>query len=55
MERKIILEQMQLLEKIRKEHEWIVIEQKEAQEEEEAEAELESKANELATDKSEEN
>jgi len=55
MERKIILEQLQLLEKIRKEHEWVVIEQKEAEEEEKAEAKLESEATELAADKSEEN
>ena len=44
MERKIILEQLQLLEKIRREHEWVVIEQEEAEEEEKAEAELESEA-----------
>lgn len=55
MERKIILEQLQLLEKIRREHEWVVIEQKEAEEEEKTEAELEFEATELATDKSEEN
>ncbi len=55
MGRKIILEQLQLLEKIRREHEWVVIEQKEAEEEEKTEAELESEATELATDKSEEN
>ncbi|MBA7482371.1 MAG: hypothetical protein GH144_01070 [Clostridia bacterium] len=55
MERKIILEQLQLLEKIRREHEWVVIEQKEAEEEEKAEVKLESEATELATDKSEEN
>ena len=40
---------MELLEKIRKEHEWVVIEQKEAEEEEKAEAELEFEATELAT------
>jgi len=42
---------MGLLEKIRKEHEWVVIEQREAEEEKkaEAEAELESEATELAT------
>jgi len=55
MEKKIILEQLQLLEKIRREHEWVVIEQKEAEEEEKALAKLESEATELATDKSEEN
>ena len=44
MERKIILEQLHLLEKIRREHEWVVIEQKEAEEEEKAEAKLESEA-----------
>ena len=44
MEKKVILEQLQLLEKIRKEHEWVVIEQKEAEEEEKAEAKLESEA-----------
>ena len=55
MERKIILEQLQLLEKIRRKHEWVVIEQKEAKEEEKAEAKLEAEATELATDKSEEN
>ena len=55
MERKIILEQLQLLEKIRREHEWVVIEQKEAEEEEKAEAKLESEVTELATDKPEGN
>ena len=52
-EKKIILEQLQLLEKIRKEHEWVVVGQKEAEEEEKAEAELESEATESAIDKSE--
>lgn len=52
-EKKIILEQLQLLEKIRKEHEWVVVRQKELEEEEKAEAELESEATESATDKSE--
>ena len=55
MERKIILEQLQLLEKIRREHEWVVIEQKEAEEEEKAEAELESEATELASQELEHN
>jgi len=40
----IILEELQLLEKMRKEHEWIVVGQKEAEEEEKAEAELGSEA-----------
>ena len=40
----IILEELQLLEKIRREHEWVVIGQKEAEEEEKAEAKLGSEA-----------
>jgi len=42
---------MGLLKKIRKEHEWVVIEQREAEEEKkaEAEAELESEATKLAS------
>ncbi len=39
-----ILEELQLLEKMRKEHEWVVFGQKEAEEEEEIEAELDSEA-----------
>ncbi|MFP3975154.1 MAG: hypothetical protein ACLFVK_02900 [Dehalococcoidia bacterium] len=41
---KAILDELQLLEKMRKEHEWIVFGQEEAQEEEEAEARLDSQA-----------
>lgn len=41
---KAILEELQLLEKLRKEHEWIVVGQKEAEEEEEAEARIDSEA-----------
>ena len=37
---KAILEELQLLEKMRKEHEWIVFGQKEAEEEEEVEAHI---------------
>jgi len=39
-----ILEELQLLEKMRKEHEWVVFGQKEAEEEEKIEAELDSEA-----------
>jgi len=39
-----ILEELQLLEKMRKEHEWAVFGQKEAEEEERIEAELDLKA-----------
>jgi len=37
---KAILKELQLLEKMRKEHEWIVVGQKEAEEEEEAESKI---------------
>ncbi len=42
------------MEKIRKEHEWIAIGQKEAEKEEEAEIKLESETSDLATDSSKE-
>jgi hypothetical protein len=41
---KAILGELQLLEKLRREHEWIVIGQKEAEEEEEAELRIDSEA-----------
>jgi hypothetical protein len=39
---KAILNELQLLEKLRKEHEWVFVGQKEAEEEEEAELRLDS-------------
>ena len=51
--RKAILRELQLLEKVRKEHEWVVFGQKEAAEEEKAEEELESEAFHSTTEQSE--
>ena len=48
-----ILEELQLLEKMRKEHEWVVFGQKEAEEEEKIEAELDIEASESTLDKPE--
>ena len=48
-----ILEELQLLEKMRKEHEWVVFGQKEAEEDEIIEAELDSEASESAPGKPE--
>lgn len=42
--RKAIIEELRLLEKIIKEHEWIAVSQEEAEKEEEAEVKLESEA-----------
>ena len=53
MHEKTILEELQLLEKMRKEHEWVVFGQKEAEEEEKIEAELDSEASESAPGKPE--
>jgi len=44
MQEKIILEELQLLEKMRREHEWVVFGQKEAEEEEIIETELDIEA-----------
>ena len=41
---KAILDELQLLEKLRREHEWVVVGQKEAEEEEEAELRMDSEA-----------
>ena len=41
-DKKKILEELQLIEKMRKEHEWAVVSQQEAECEEKAEVELES-------------
>lgn len=48
-----ILEELQLLEKMRREHEWVVFGQKEAEEDEIIEAELDSEASESAPGKPE--
>ncbi len=48
-----ILEELQLLEKMRKEHEWVVFGQKEAAEEEKIEAELDIEASESTLGKPE--
>ena len=48
-----ILEELQLLEKMRKEHEWVVFGQKEAEEEEKIEAELDIEASESTLGKPE--
>jgi GTPase involved in cell partitioning and DNA repair len=50
---KAILEELQSLEKLRKEHEWIVVGQKEAEEDEEAEARMDSEASDSAPEKPE--
>lgn len=50
---KAILEELQLLEKMRKEHEWVVFGQKEAEEEEKIEAELDIAASESTLGKPE--
>ena len=50
---KAILEELQSLEKLRKEHEWIVVGQKEAEEEEAAEAKIDSEASDSAPEKPE--
>jgi len=44
MQEKAILEELQLLEKMRREHEWVVFGQKEAEEEEIIETELDIEA-----------
>ncbi len=51
---KAIIEELQLMEKIITEHEWIAVGQKDAEEEEEAEVRLESEASELTMEKSKE-
>lgn len=51
---KAIIEELRLLEKIRKEHEWVAVGQKDAEEEEEAEVRLESETSDLTTDSSKE-
>ena len=48
-----ILEELQLLEKMRKEHEWVVFGQKEAEEEEKIEAKLDIEASESTLGKPE--
>lgn len=53
MQEKTILEELQLLEKMRREHEWVVFGQKEAEEDEIIEAELDSEASESAPGKPE--
>ena len=50
---KAILKEFQLLEKMRKEHEWVVFGQKEAEEEEKIEAELDIEVSESTLDKPE--
>jgi len=50
---KAILEELQLLEKMRKEHEWVIFGQKEAEEEEKIEAELDIEASESTLGKPE--
>ena len=50
---KAILDELQLLEKLRREHEWIVVGQKEAEEDEEAEARMDSEASDSAPEKPE--
>jgi len=50
---KTILEELQLLEKMRKEHEWVIFGQKEAEEEERIEAELDIEASESTLGKPE--
>ncbi len=51
---KAIIEELQLMEKIITEHEWIAVGQKDAEEEEEAEVRLESEASEPTTERSKE-
>ena len=48
---KAILDELKLLEKLRKEHEWIVVGQKEAEEEEKTELILDSEASGLIPEK----
>lgn len=48
---KAILDELQLLEKLRREHEWIVVGQKETEEEEEAELRMDSEASGLIPEK----
>ena len=50
---KAILEELQLLEKMRKEHEWAIFGQNEAEEEEKIEAELDIEAPESTLDEPE--
>jgi len=51
---KAIIEQLRLMEKMRKDHEWVIVGQQEAEKEEEAEIKLETEASEPTAEKSEE-
>ena len=51
-EEKAILAKLQLLANIRKQHEWVVVGQKEADDEEKAEAKIDSEAPDSTPDKS---
>jgi len=51
---KAIIEQLRLMEKMRKDHEWVAVGQQEAEKEEESEIKLETEASEPAAEKPEE-